>query len=83
MDKAVIWERNYNSTQTIEVLQFSSECNGFNVKNLVCGILNGEPILIEYYIVIDEDWKVKEVRLNSLLKGDKSIVLKSIRKVKE
>ncbi|RAU82295.1 putative glycolipid-binding domain-containing protein [Pontibacter arcticus] len=75
-EKILIWKRDDESTQTIEVLKFNNTKAGFQIKSLVSGILNNRPILIEYHIIIDQKWKVKEISLISLLTKDK-LVLKS------
>jgi hypothetical protein len=77
INKILVWERNYEDTQTIEVLRFNSKKNLFNIESIVNGILNGQPTSIEYFIKIDKNWKVKEVRIKTLIREDNPIVLKS------
>lgn len=76
-EKIMVWKRNDGDTQTLEVLQFQAADHGFSVKSLVSGLLYGYPVLIEYNVEIDKSWRVTQLRLNSLLKDGKSIVLKS------
>ncbi len=76
-NKTLVWKRDYENTHTIEVLQCKNENNWFDVKSIVSGILNGKPVVIEYFVRIDENWKVKTVKIHSLITKDKSIVFKS------
>jgi len=75
-EKILIWKRDDESTHTTEVLKFNIAKGGFQVNSVVSGILNNKPILIEYHINIDPKWKVKKIRVLSLLTSEK-LVLKS------
>lgn len=75
-NETLIWKRDDESTHTLEVLNFKVD-NGFKVKSVVSGMLNGTPLLIDYSLVIDKNWKVNEVNLTSLLDDRNSIILRS------
>lgn len=75
--KLIIWKREDDQSNTFETLQFRKTKNEFIAKSIVNGILEGQPILIEYQVVIDKDWVVKEVQIKSLIGSSKNIILKS------
>ncbi|WP_340066659.1 putative glycolipid-binding domain-containing protein [Ascidiimonas aurantiaca] len=75
-EKIIIWRRDDESS-TSETLQFKKYGKGFIVKSTVNGILESQPILMEYQIIINRDWVVKEVEIKSLLGELNKITLKS------
>jgi len=75
--KIIIWKREDDETNTSETLQFKEYRKDFIVKSIINGLLEGQPILIEYQIIIDRNWIVKEVEIKSLLEKTNKITLKS------
>lgn len=80
--KTVVWKREGEQTHTLEVLHLQHTGEGLWVRSRISGILNEQPVLMEYQIALDKDWKVKKVEVFSLLDDDNRITLQSGRNEK-
>jgi len=76
-EKIIIWKRDDDESSTSETLQFKKYGKDFIARSIVNGLLESQPILIEYQVIINRNWIVKEVEIKSLLGESNKITLKS------
>ncbi len=75
-EEIIIWRRSDESS-TLETLKLKKYRRDFIVKSIVNGILEDQPMLVEYQLIINRNWIVKEVEIKSLLDKRNKITLKS------
>lgn len=75
MDRTVMWMQ-WNNLG-MEQLHLENNRTGINADGVVVGIKEGRPFRIRYQIGTDQDWQVRQLKLESLYAEGKTLTLQS------